>query len=79
MQCTNSEQAALQQVNASKMALKDKITILQTVEVPAAKKLVNCTGNPRVFLAIPVPLPVKTRTLAVGQGWMAGSINCTHG
>jgi hypothetical protein len=28
----------LQRANASKMALKDKITILQTVEVPAAKK-----------------------------------------
>ena len=35
--------------------------------------VVFCTGNPRVFLALPVPVPVKTRTHQAGTGFLHGS------
>jgi len=34
--------------------------------------LVNCMGNPQVFLTIPVPVPVKTCTHGKGMGNLDG-------
>ena len=42
-------------------------------------RVVNCTGNPRVFFAVPLPLPTKTRTLIKGMGFMVGFQDCTQG
>jgi hypothetical protein len=38
----------------------------------AQSSLVFCTGNPRVFLAVPVPVPVKTRTCQAGTRFCRG-------
>jgi hypothetical protein len=39
--------------------------------------LVKCTGNPWVFLAIPIPIPSKTYTHATGTGFFMGQFFCT--
>jgi hypothetical protein len=36
------------------------------------QQLVDCTGNPWVFLTVPVPVPAKTCTHATGTGNLAG-------
>jgi len=41
--------------------------------------LVKCTGNPRVHLGLPVPLPNKTHTRLPGTGILTGQLSATHG
>jgi hypothetical protein len=41
--------------------------------------VVKCTGNPRVHLGLPVPLPNKTHTRLPGTGILTGQLSATHG
>jgi len=34
--------------------------------------IVNIAGNPRVLLAVPIPVPVETHTLWHGYGYLGG-------
>jgi hypothetical protein len=41
-------------------------------DLHASSEVVNITGNPRVLLAVPVPVPAETHTLWHGYGYLGG-------
>jgi hypothetical protein len=72
-QCPLTEAAALEVEAAAEMEAATEVEVATEAEGQIHRwQLVKYTGNPWVFLAIPIPILTKTHTRGTGTGFFMG-------